>query len=73
MSQEILNKEIADWTIKNNFALYLWQDGISIAVLAERIQVSRQTLTEIEKGKRLPSLITAYKIAYYFNKKVEDV
>jgi len=41
--------------------------------LAEAIGVTRQTVIAMEKGKYNPSLELAFKIARYFNVKVEDV
>ena len=43
------------------------------AELAERLQVSRQTIIAIEKGKFDPSLPLAFRIARLFNLKIEDV
>ena len=41
--------------------------------LAERLDVSRQTVNSIEKGKYDPSLPLAFKIAALFGLKIEDV
>jgi putative transcriptional regulator len=41
--------------------------------LAERLDVSRQTVNSIEKGKYDPSLPLAFKIASLFDMKIEDV
>jgi putative transcriptional regulator len=41
--------------------------------LAEAIRVSRQTIYSIEKERFIPSVITAFKIAAYFNMKAEDI
>ncbi len=41
--------------------------------LAERLDVSRQTVNSIEKGKYDPSLPLAFKIAALFDTKIEDV
>ena len=46
---------------------------ISQAELAERVQVSRQTINAIEGGKYIPSAALAIKIARVFGKKVEEV
>ncbi|EOO23254.1 hypothetical protein IIU_07064 [Bacillus cereus VD133] len=40
---------------------------------AEELNVSRQTVISIEKGKYNPSLPLAMKIAKVFNLKVEDI
>lgn len=43
------------------------------ADLAERLDVSRQTIVSIEKGKYDPSLPLAFKIAELFECRIEDV
>lgn len=45
----------------------------SQADLAERLDVSRQTINALETGKYDPSLPLAFKIAALFNCKIEDV
>lgn len=47
--------------------------NISQAELAERVQVTRQTINAIELGKYAPSAVLAMKIARVFDKKVEDI
>lgn len=41
--------------------------------LAEKLQVSRQTVGSLENGKYNPSIILAFKIAKLFNKTIEDI
>ena len=41
--------------------------------LAELVQVSRQTINAIEQGKYVPSTVLALKIAYVFEKKLDDI
>jgi putative transcriptional regulator len=41
--------------------------------LAEKVNVTRQTIASIEKGKYSPSLELAFKIALEFNKPLEEV
>lgn len=45
----------------------------SQADLAERLNVSRQTINAIETGKYDPSLVLAFKIARVFEKPIEEV
>jgi putative transcriptional regulator len=45
----------------------------SQADLAERLDVSRQTVNAIETGKYDPSLPLAFKIAVLFKNRIEDV
>ena len=49
-------------------ALALTQDG-----LAEKLEVSRQTIISLEKGRYNPSLILAFKIAKLFDCRIEDI
>lgn len=46
---------------------------LSQAELAYIVGVTRQTITSIETEKYIASLPLAYKIAKYFNLKIEDV
>lgn len=46
---------------------------LSQAELADIVGVTRQTITSIETEKYIASLPLAYKIAKYFNLKIEDV
>ena len=47
--------------------------GWSQADLAEKLDVSRQTVNAIETEKYDPSLPLAFKIAEIFNMKIEDI
>lgn len=41
--------------------------------LARRVNVSRQTINTIEKGKYVPSTVLSLKIATVFSKPVEEI
>jgi len=41
--------------------------------LAKQVDVSRQTIISLEKGKYNPSIFLAYKIAKIFNSSIEEV
>ena len=41
--------------------------------LADRLDVSRQTISALEKGKYDPSLPLAFKIAALFEQRIEDI
>lgn len=43
------------------------------AILAERVNVTRQTIIAIEKGNYVPSVLLAMKIAKHFNTTIEKV
>lgn len=47
--------------------------GWSQAVLAEKLDVSRQTVISIENGKYDPSLPLAFKIARLFGQPIEAI
>ena len=47
--------------------------GITQEELAEKVQVSRQTIIAIEKGNYTPSIILALKISKFFDMPVEKV
>ena len=42
-------------------------------VLADRLEVSRQTINAIETEKYDPSLVLAFKIARLFKRRIEDI
>jgi putative transcriptional regulator len=41
--------------------------------LADRVRCTRQTIIALERGKYVPSLALAFRIARTFNRKIEDV
>ena len=47
--------------------------GISQAELGAAVDVSRQTIISLEKGRYNPSLALAFKISRYFDRPVEAV
>ncbi len=47
--------------------------GWSQAVLAERLEVSRQTVNALETGKYDPSLPLAFRIARLFEASIESI
>ncbi|AEP01573.1 MULTISPECIES: helix-turn-helix transcriptional regulator [Heyndrickxia] len=59
--------------MKNNLPEIRSEFGYSQEKLAKELNVSRQTIISIEKGKYNPSLPLALKIAKIFNMKVEDI
>lgn len=59
--------------MKNRLKVLRAEHNLTQAQLAEALDVSRQTLIAIEKGKFDPSLPLAFKIARYFGKQIEAV
>ncbi len=47
--------------------------GLSQEQLAEKLDVSRQTVISIEKGRFDPSLPLAFRIARVFNQPIESI
>lgn len=60
-------------SLKNNLVLLRKQNKIKQRQLAEEIGISRQSIYSIEKGKFLPTVDTAIKIAKFFGKPVEEI
>ncbi|MDZ5606138.1 helix-turn-helix transcriptional regulator [Bacillus pseudomycoides] len=59
--------------LNNRIVVYRAEKGWTQQELADRVQVSRQTIVNIEKNKYTPSVVLAYKIAYAFNVEITDV
>jgi putative transcriptional regulator len=49
------------------------QQGLTQEALARQVEVTRQTILFLEKGKYNPSLRLAYKIAQVFKLPIEDI
>jgi putative transcriptional regulator len=58
---------------ENNLKEFRKKHGISQEKLAEKTNVTRQTIISIENGKYVPSLPLALKFAKEFNCRVEDL
>lgn len=59
--------------MKNRLEAMRRQKGISQEKLANELEVSRQTIGSLENGRYNPSVVLAFKIARYFNRKIEDI
>ena len=59
--------------MKNRLRELRAEQGWSQADLAEKLEVSRQTVNAIETQKYDPSLPLAFKIAEVFNRKIEEI
>jgi putative transcriptional regulator len=57
----------------NNLKVLRAVKNISQEDLAKQIEVSRQTINAMEKGKYVPSTVLALKLARFFEKPVEDI
>lgn len=59
--------------MKNKVEEYRKQFNEKQEELANIVEVSRQTIISIEKGKYNPSILLAFKIAKHFNKSIEEI
>ena len=59
--------------MKNKIKVFRAMNDLTQEDLAQAIGVTRQTILAIEKGKYVPSLDLAFRIARNFNVTVEDV
>jgi putative transcriptional regulator len=59
--------------MKNKIKVYRAMHDLTQEDLARAIGVTRQTILAIEKGKYVPSLDLAFKIARYFQVNIEEI
>ena len=59
--------------MKNRLEELRKQMGVKQEELAEVLEVSRQTIGSLENGRYNPSIILAFKIAKYFQMKIEEI
>jgi putative transcriptional regulator len=59
--------------LKNRLEELRKQKGIRQEELADKLEVSRQTIGSLENGRYNPSIILAIKISRFFNMSVEDI
>ena len=59
--------------MNNHLRVLRAQHNLSQGDLADRLEVSRQTVNAIETGRYDPSLPLAFKIAELFGQTIEDI
>jgi len=59
--------------MRNKIKVFRAMHDLTQEALADKLQVTRQTILAIEKRKYDPSLELAFKIAELFEVKIEDV
>ena len=64
---------IGGGNLKNRLEEIRKQFGITQEELADRLEVSRQTIGSLENGRYNPSILLAFKIAKFFNLKIEEI
>jgi len=66
-------RRVANVPLMNSLKVQRAKLGINQAELGKLADVSRQTISSIERGKYNPSVTLALKIAKIFNVSVEDI
>jgi putative transcriptional regulator len=59
--------------MRNKIKVYRAMHDLTQEDLAQAIGVTRQTILAIEKGKYVPSLDLAFRIARYFRVNIEEI
>ncbi len=59
--------------LRNSLKVWRARQDITQADLAIAVGLSRQTINSIEKGVFVPSVVTAMKLAAYFQTTVEEI
>jgi putative transcriptional regulator len=59
--------------MKNKIKVYRAMNDLTQEDLARKIGVTRQTILAIEKGRYVPSLDLAFKIARHFQVNIEEI
>jgi putative transcriptional regulator len=59
--------------LDNRIRVYRAEHRISQSELAEKIGVTRKTISTIEVGRFVPSTVIALKLSRFFNVPVEDI
>ncbi|ADY25451.1 transcriptional regulator, XRE family [Deinococcus proteolyticus MRP] len=59
--------------MKNRIKVLRAEHGLTQAELADRLDVSRQTVNALETGKYDPSLPLAFRLARLFGLRIEDI
>lgn len=64
--------EVVD-NLKNRLEEFRKKHGLTQEELAEKLQVSRQTICSLENGRYNPSILLAFKIARLFGVSIEEI
>ena len=59
--------------MKNNLKVWRAKKNITQEHLANEMEVTRQTINAIERGKYDPSITLAFKMARFFKCSIEDI
>lgn len=58
--------------MKNRLEELRKKPGMTQEMLADRLEVSRQTIGSLESGRYNPSILLAFKLARFFNVTIEE-
>ncbi|MDD5486087.1 MAG: helix-turn-helix transcriptional regulator [Dehalococcoidales bacterium] len=59
--------------MKNRLEELRKKSGLTQEMLADRLEVSRQTIGALENGRYNPSILLAFKLARFFNVNIEEL
>ena len=59
--------------MKNRLEAIRKERGVTQEALAAALEVTRQTISSLEKGRYNPSILLAFKLARYFELRIEDI
>ncbi len=59
--------------MKNRLEQFRAKQGLTQQELADRVEVSRQTIISLENGRYNPSILLAFKLARLFGVTIEEI
>lgn len=59
--------------MKNRLEELRKKHGITQEILADKLEVSRQTIGSLESGRYNPSILLAFKLARFFKVTIEEI
>ena len=59
--------------IENNLKVWRAKGNITQEQLAKEVGLSRQTINSIERGRFIPTVLSALKIAMFFKTNIEEI
>jgi len=62
-----------DFAVNNRLEELRRARGVSQAELGEALEVSRQTIISLERGRYNPSLLLAFRISRYFGQPIDKI
>lgn len=59
--------------MKNRLEELRKKSGMTQEMLADKLEVSRQTIISLERGRYNPSILLAFRLARFFNVTIEEL